>query len=190
MARLPRLRLTLRLLLLVVAAVAAMLGWQLKRQRDIRRAIDAIEAKGGMLFHADELLNNNLGAADQPSWFRQLTGEDRFVTVTAVAMNNEAFTDEDVDILRSLPSVTQLTVSGSRITDAAMSAIARLPNLTVLDVTQTKVTAAGLEQLKACKKLGQLHLSPSPGTATANDLRAVMPNLQVRWEERFYGTRR
>jgi cytochrome oxidase assembly protein ShyY1 len=75
--RLPRPRLTLRVLLLLVAVIAAALGWQLKRQRDLKRAIESIEAKGGMIFHSDQLRNNPT-TTTEPSWFRQLMGETAF----------------------------------------------------------------------------------------------------------------
>jgi hypothetical protein len=161
-------RITLRVLLLVVAAIAGFLGWQLKQQRDAKRAIEAIEAKGGMVFTAEEIGNKPLQEAES-SWLDELT-DNRAASVDSVALTNGRFGDEAVELLKRFPSITHLNITGSRITDDGLKEIATLPNLTWLDVSDSAITGVGLLHLGKSESLrdlvvsqGQVRFSPPLG---------------------------
>jgi hypothetical protein len=86
-------------------------------------------------------------------------------------MMHEDFSDDDVELLKCLPSITQLNLLGSGITDEGLKEIASLPNLAWLDVSHTAVTEFGLLHLGDSESLryltisqGQHRFSPPTGS--------------------------
>jgi Leucine-rich repeat (LRR) protein len=158
MLRLLRPRITLRVLLLFVALIACTLGWQLKQQREARRAIESLQAKGAIVLRDTETPNNP-APIRQPSWFREFTGDSDLDNIDCIALTNPAVTDQEARLLRHLPSIRRLSISGSSITDEGLKEIAGLPSLEWLDVSGTPVTAVGLLQLEACSTLRELQIS-------------------------------
>jgi hypothetical protein len=144
--RLPRPHLTLRVLLLLVAAVAVVIGWHARGLHLRLSAITQLEAKGGIVRFADD-------EPAGPAWLRWVFGDDAFSTVYVVKLSGEQFTDDDMKLLRHVPTVRSLHLSMTPITDEGLKHIARLPALTQLVLKDTDVSPGGIRLLASCKTL-------------------------------------
>ena len=71
-------QLSLRTLLIVVTVFCILLGITVKRARDQRQAVEAIEALGGKTHyrHDNHIYSSRLG----PAWLRRLIGNNYFIT--------------------------------------------------------------------------------------------------------------
>jgi hypothetical protein len=75
------------------------------------------------------------------------------------------FGDNDVALLKTIPTLRIVALSKSRVTDAGLAALADLPELQTLFLTDTAVTDAGLVHLRKFTRLNYLHLD---GTAVTD----------------------
>ena len=130
-----RFQFSLRTLLIVVLASAALLSWFVQR-RDraaAEAAISQVLSKGGMI------------------------GSDGHQVVTEVVFAGQrgdvdvgaTIGDADLASLRAFPSLQKLDLTGRPITDAAVPSISRLKKLRLLRVAGTKITDDGVFRLRA-----------------------------------------
>ena len=179
----PRPRLTLRVLLLLVAVVAVVIGWHTRGLHLRRQAIARLEAKGGVVqFNVDEN-----GEHPGPKWLKWLIGDDAFAEVVYIALRGDAFSDEDIKLMSLFPTLYLLDVSGSSITDAGLDDISRLPTLNYLvyDAVCPQITRAKFLALVEGARFSILSAVMLP----RGEILKEYPHLNVREFETFDGPR-
>jgi len=110
-------------------------------------------------------------------WAIEMFGDDIGARVTGIYINDERFSDSDVDLLLEFPGLRELDLSDTKITDKGLTKLASLENLVNLDVSQTQVSGRSTRLLANCKGLRELDLS---GTV---DNAAVAEELQKQLSE-------
>jgi len=125
--RLPRMRMrrvSLRLVLGLVAIAAIWMGWVVHRVRVQQEGIDLIRRHGGMYYYDFE----NEGASSPtvprswaPGWLVNNLGIDCFHHVTWARIEAPTFDDKDFGRLTAcLPRIESLGIHGTAITDAGL----------------------------------------------------------------------
>ena len=138
--RLPRVRFTVRWMMILVLIVAGGLGWLAYRARIQREAIAAIERGGGKAYFDWEVTTYNgryapsltpvAGASSRwPARLVRLLGPEYFGTLKSVIVGPRD-ADRVMDRVRHLNRLEQLSLSpGSDATDAGMANLADLSRL-------------------------------------------------------------
>jgi CHAT domain-containing protein/Tfp pilus assembly protein PilF/Leucine-rich repeat (LRR) protein len=107
------------------------------------RAVDAadvqaqVERLGGYILHDST-------AADQP--------------MTTVSFSFTEVTDDDLEILQSVPNLSRLQLKSTPIGDSGLERLRGLVHLRFLDLEDTRITDAGLNHLSKLTNLETLHL--------------------------------
>jgi hypothetical protein len=130
-----RFQFSLRALLIVMLAAAALLSWFVQRRGTAAKqaAVSRVLSKGGMI------------------------GSDGNETVTEVIFAGQrgdvdlaaTVTDDDLDTLSAFPGLQKLDLTGRPITDAGVPSISRLTGLRILKVRGTRITDDGILCLRA-----------------------------------------
>ncbi len=168
----PRLRFSLRALMVIVLILGGVLGYWVARSREQKAAVAAIERAGGTVAYDWEWHGGfHIRGQQPPRWKRwpiQLLGPDYFATVkqvTLVGGKPERVNDELMDQVGRLRGLESLTINSCRgVTDAGMVSISRLGQLTALDVGFTSITAASLKHVADLRRLKRLDLQSTSAT--------------------------
>lgn len=115
----------------------------------------------------------------QPSWHRQLVGQDDIGFADIADFTHARVTDEEMPLVASLHQLRLLILPKSDITDAGLSAIQDMPNLEFLALPDTRVTDAGMEHLRRFPQLKRLDLRRTKITDAGLRRIAELPNLRV-----------
>ncbi|PQO45292.1 hypothetical protein [Blastopirellula marina] len=118
-----------------------------------------------------------------PYWLHETFGSRYFSQIVRVDWQHKRIKDEDLELLRELPTLEQLYIAGNPITDTGLAVLQDLPRikrlavwgtsltdegmkhvgklkqLEVLDIHSTKVTEAGLAHLRGLNRLNLLRQS-------------------------------
>jgi len=164
----PRLRwfqYSLSTLLLAVLLVSIGMSWvavRMQRARREREAVAAIVKLGGQVrydYQVPQSGNPLPGAGPPgPAWLRKLLGENFFVTVVGVHLENSSCTDADLEYLAVLTQLRSLELDGTRVTDAGLERLTGLTRLQELGLDGTLVTGAGLKHIEGLTQLQLLDL--------------------------------
>jgi uncharacterized protein len=173
---------SIRTMLILVIVVSLPLAWLASKRGERRgeqRAAIAIEKLGGYAWHNFDRRTSD--DAPGPRWLRFLFGDDFFVHVVGVGLNDRAdLTDDDLVVLDSLPYVEQLFLSETSVGDAGLSHLTCMSGLTYLDLNETRVSDAGVAILKRLRRLERLELAETLVTAGGvSDLQAALPNCEI-----------
>lgn len=168
--RLPRLRFSLRTLLLTMLAATVGFGLfnaYVEGYRVQRAAAEAIHQAGGSV----------VTTTGEPAWLCQLFGEENFQNIVEVDLRDADDPDEYMDHLVRLKHVEVMIVGGLKFKEEHLDRVARLPALTHLILDSTGVTleivnsllvdrddlSIFLSQRRAIARLKYRH--PSPWTS-------------------------
>ena len=125
--RLPRVRWTVRNLMIFVLILGGGIGWVVHRARDQRDAVAAIQAAGGEVIYdweRNEGWYNSGGTPIWPRWLVDRLGVDYFGNVVGVEM----FVGSDAELVAigRLSRLETISLNGSRVTDAGLRHLAGL----------------------------------------------------------------
>jgi Leucine-rich repeat (LRR) protein len=98
-------------------------------------------------------------ASPVPAWLRTAGGDEMFIEVVAVHLEDTQVTDDDVRCLEGLPSVRVLNLSRTKITDKALALLSGLENLEALTLDGTAIDGSGLAHLEHLPRLEELSLA-------------------------------
>ncbi len=165
-----RFQFSLRSLLVLTVAVAIPCSWlavELKwasEQREVVEAIQELSMRGGWVRYDYEDSPNQTPSG--PPWLRRLIGDDFFVNVSEVSLDETSITDAGLEHLnlKALAGLHYLSLYATQVTDAGLEHIKALTELQFLYFHDTHVTDAGLEHLKGLTQLKELMLIYTPVT--------------------------
>jgi hypothetical protein len=160
----PRVRLTIRFLLLLVVVSSVLLGRIVDRANVQRRAVAAFRAahmKNSFALYDYECKNGYpCSHSEQRSWvptrLRNLIGDEYFHNV--VFAHHNAGVQPNWTALESLERLETLQLDGCPVTDLELQHIKGMAQLRNLSLSETGVTDACLVHLKAMKQLRRLDL--------------------------------
>ncbi|MGD0900670.1 MAG: hypothetical protein ABR915_22790 [Thermoguttaceae bacterium] len=185
----PRLRFqySIRSLLVLTVAVAVPCSWlsrEMKRAREQKEAVAAIEKAGGYVSHDYEVgaLGASIVGAEPPGppWLRNLLGEEFLASVDYASPGTE------LESIKRLPQLRELYLAGARITDDGLAALGALTQLQVLILTGTGVSDAGLEHIRGLRQLQVLWLGRTG--VTDSGLAHLTGMLRLQYLD-LYGTK-
>lgn len=96
-----------------------------------------------------------------PTWIRSQIGDDMFVKVVAVHLEDTQATDDTASHLAGLPYLRVLNLSRTEITDEGLVQLSRLKRLEKLTLDGTAIEGMGLVHLQHSPRLEELSLSDS-----------------------------
>jgi hypothetical protein len=152
--RLPRLRLrriSLRIVLGLVAIAAVGMGWVVHRVRVQQEGIELIRRHGGMYYYDFEnegAITPNVPRSWAPAWLVKNLGVDYFHHVAWARIEDPKFNDDDLGVLTArLPRIDSLGIVGTSITDAGLSHLRGNRWLMALFLERNNITDAGIDNL-------------------------------------------
>ena len=95
-------------------------------------------------------------------------------------LGNSKISDQQMEIIANLSSLTRLSLEKTAITDKGILALQKLSSLQYINLVGTKVTAKGIAQLKGLNQLGQIYLYQT--SITGNDwseLKKIFPTAVI-----------
>lgn len=114
------------------------------------------------------------------AWVVPLLGEHCFARVTYIRLNDQKFSDADVDLVLGFPELRDLNISETAITDVGLTKIASLENLINLDVSGTRVSPKSLRHLSRCRRLRELNISDTNADEQSVDyLKKALPDCWI-----------
>jgi len=142
-------------------------GWKLREAERQRRAVEAIEEAGGVVFYDYEFdrYGNFLPSQEPPipTWLRELVSEDCFSEVVVVTFVEPAKASKVGDMvfedLKVLKELGVLGLDDTHVTDAGLKDIRILKELGTLGLDDTHITDVGLENLEGLTNLEYLDLT-------------------------------
>ena len=154
----------IRSLLVLTVAVAlpcSWLSWEMKKAREQKAAVAAIEQSGliGHDYEVDPSGNYLPGSCPPtPAWLQDLLGEDFFASVSYLNLINTQPTDAQMEDLKKFDQLHFLYGFCAKLSDPQMENLRGLAQLQTLDIAATKVTDAGLKPLTTLTQLQTLNL--------------------------------
>jgi internalin A len=188
----PRVRLTVRTLMILVLVLAGGLGWIVHRARVQREAVAAIERSGGRVRYAYERKDQNPipgGKSRWPGWLIGMVGVDYFETVVFAELF-ERGSDAEMAWIGRLGRLEELYLNvsnsdgppASGLTDAGMVHVAGLDRLRTLLISSNRVGNAGLKPVGGLTGLQNLTILMTQATPEGvSGLRRSLPKLRVLW---------
>ena len=149
-------RVTLRVFMLVILAIATLLGWAAHRARTQREAIRAIRTLGGH-FSFDPSYRQRPGPTWK-TWLADRIGADYVYRVEYVT-SLDNMTDANLVELEALARLKRVDLSGSGITNLGLDHLKGLSELSQLSLADTAIDGAGLSRLKGLSALTELDLA-------------------------------
>jgi len=175
--QLPRLRFSLRTLLIITVLVAipsAWLGKHWLRTRVQRPIVAQIKANGGQVYYDYQSDGKNFDSSKTPpGWapLRAMLGDDFFATVKVVIYGNN-FPQQIIDIeFEQLSDLEQLYVNAAKVPEATIVRLASLKNLNSLVLADFSYSPEVFRKLVDCSSL--THLTVSHGNITTEHLREL-----------------
>lgn len=163
--RRPRVRISVRWLMISVLAIGGGLGWVVHRERVQREAVEAIRKAGGSVSYSWQYTDGTYlppGGPGLPGWLLNALGPDHFYRATSIDLVGgrvDKINDALMARIGQLSGLERLNLNGSKgVTDAGMVHLAGLKNLRHLDLSFVDATGASLEHLKGMKRLKHLEL--------------------------------
>ena len=169
-----RFQFSIRSLLVLTVAVALPCSWfgvELKKAREQRQAVDAIETWGGPMaafvgydYNYDaKSMNVSNRQTERPEWLRNLVGDDFLRIVIYISFSSSGATDETFEHFMTthsndLPKLEALNLACTPITNNGLKGLGKLRNLRSLDLSSTQITAEGLRYLQGLSRLEDLQL--------------------------------
>ena len=193
---LPRIRLGVRALMLLIIVFGCWLSWYVRRVQVQRDALAAIIRAGGSVDYDWEWGNYNPDIIDyngrprMPKWLASRVGVDYVANVDEVilvprtARDPNRADDETLAHVGRLGRLVLLNLNGTAITDAGLVHLNGLTRLSNLHLDRTQIGDAGLAQLKGMTNLRLLTVA---GTRVTDDgvlaIEEALPKLQIHREE-------
>lgn len=115
------------------------------------------------------------------AWLVPILGGHGFARVTDIRVNDERFSDADVDLLLAFPDLRAIDVSDTAITDVGLARLASLEQLVELNISRTKVSPSALRRLTHCRNLKELDISDTDADEQlAAELQQALPDCWIR----------
>jgi hypothetical protein len=140
-----RLRLSVRMMMVLILASACGLGWVVSQTREQWLAVRAIVARGGIVeydYKYDSARNRRLpnGTPWRPVWLQKVLGYDYFHNVVGVSLDDVA-TDADLVHIARLRHLKLLYLGGGRVTDDGLKHLQNLTDLRLLILWGNPISA-------------------------------------------------
>jgi Leucine-rich repeat (LRR) protein len=161
-SRWPRIRLSVRALMILVLLLGGGLGWIERSVRIQRDAVAAIERTGAGVRYDWQYRNgipNSKGKPWAPRWLVDLLGVDYFGSPAYVIARTQKMDDATLVAVGRLSRLERLDIATSSVTDFGLANLEALKRLRYLDLAATQVSDAGLMHLKGLASLTFLDLN-------------------------------
>ena len=194
--RLPRVRVSVRALMLAVLLLAVGMGFYVRRVHIQQDAVAAILQAGGSVGYGWRWGNDNPNfyrTWRAPRWLARLVPADYVANVVYISLvpqraeGPQRADDETLARIGRLGVLTHLELDGTAISDAGLAHLTGLTGLRSLRINNTVLSDAGLAHLKGLTELVGLHIAHTRVTDDGVlELERALPRLWFyRDEDRF-----
>ena len=153
-----RFQFSVRMLLVLVVAVALPFSWlavERKRVREQRDAIHKLQELGVFVRYSRNSNNSKPDRIPGANWLRGLLGDDFFTAAGSAYITN----DSELRFLEGVPQLEELSFRGTDVTDIGLQ-YCRLPKkLSTLQLWDTGATDAVMEHIRGLTWLKTLYVS-------------------------------
>jgi hypothetical protein len=173
----PWSRITIRVMMLLVLIVALLLGRQVNKAREQRKAVAAVQNYGGWVHYDYEFVSGKIAPGRSPMaprWLRSMLGDEYFQNVRQVnlayddsagkRLDNTSLRGCD-DLLKqisTLPGLKGLLLKETQATDEGLRYIGKMTDLEELYIWDAKsITDAGVSHLSRLTNLKMVHIGNS-----------------------------
>lgn len=184
-------RISLRVVLLAMAAISIPLGIWADRAHRRERAVAALSRGRSAIVYAHEVKKPYRPdwrcfyllpfyrdpPTPGPKWLRRIIGDHFFTEVACVGLGSHSG-DDALDHLQAFPRLLCLDARFSQITDVGLLKAAKLTGLDELNLHHTAVSDDGLAALRTLVKLRILDLSDTRISNQA--IKSLRPNVLMR----------
>ncbi len=206
--RRPRLRISLRMLMIAVTLLALWLGWHVSRSQRQQVALRGL--KSTIVIWDYQIVGDSVdfwdpGKSSGAAWFVGPSGEGLFNRVVGLTtlygvsrealagladlsdlrllnLSNSGVDDESVAVVAELSRLESLDLSMTSVTDAGLPHVGEVASLRRLRLNHTGVTDEGLEHLAGLKRLEVLDVEGTRVTeAGAKRLKQRLPKCEIWW---------
>src|SRR5262245_35710037 len=147
--RLPRVRLSVRSLMVLVLVIGVGLGGPIHRAQGQSDAVAAIKRAGGKVAYNGPGLPQPSG----PDWVRRTLGPDFLDTVTYVNLQGAQCDDQALRAACRLPWLEELVVVNTGVTDEGAEDLGKLRRLRSLDYRLNRTTPRPLRHIAEMTEL-------------------------------------
>jgi Leucine Rich repeat len=136
--RLPRVRFTVRVMMLSILLIGISLGWRIDKARRQADAVSSVKRLGGDIYFDDDLNSQgryspNARPPRGPRWLREILSPEYFRTPYTIWVRRKA-SDSVLSFLQELTELRTLHLRGADITDSGLSCLCSMPHLWGLDL--------------------------------------------------------
>ncbi len=162
--RIPRVRFTVRRIMVLVLVVGLLLGWTINRARRQEIAVAAIlRLNGDVIFDEDMNAQGRYAPRSRPPqgplWLRNLIGPEYFRTLRTIWVRRKVG-DAELSFLNHLTQLRTIHLVGTNITDDGLTCLRSMPRLWGVDlVRSTRVTDASAGSISGLTDLKELYLN-------------------------------
>ena len=187
--KLPRIRFTVRLLMVLVLALGVWLGWVVRCARLQREAVIAIQRSiartgYGALIYDWQYQGGKVKASGKPqwpAWLMDRLGVDYFHRLTWVSLCNPS--EDELLCLGRLGGLEKLDLVGEEIGDAKLAIVGYAGVSKKVLIKRTSITNSGLVHLGRMTSLDVLELVRNRllTDAGVDELRRSLPGVEIRY---------
>ena len=139
-------------IVVLVGLVVASIAPRIQQARRQAQVVDRIRALDGKVKYDFQVGATNA----EPGRLQRLLGDDFFGRVVEVDLTSTGVSDNDLEILHELPSMTWLGLYNTSITDRGLQNVGKMHQLEFFWLDSTAVTDAGLRHLVGLRNLRRL----------------------------------
>ncbi len=174
---------SIRSMFVLTVAVAVPCSWLMTEIKWAREQQDAVDKLGGNVGYDYEskipFNSRAIAIPPGPSWLRDVLGDDFFINVDYLGLDDTEITDAEIEHLKYLPQLINLSLTQTKITDIGLVQLENLNQLEYLWLSSTEITDAGLKHLKGLNSLQKIDLGWTKITDAGLKHLKGMNNLKI-----------
>jgi Leucine Rich repeat len=162
--RLPRVRVTVRLMMLSILIIGISLGWRIDKARRQADAVSAVQRLGGDIYFDYDLnlqgrYSPNARPPRGPGWLREILSPEYFRTPYTIWVRQKV-TDSELSFLQELTELRTLHLPRTDVTDSGLSCLRSMPHLWGLDLMNCSLVGdASAREISGLVELKELYLN-------------------------------
>lgn len=172
----------LRTLLLLMGIIACSLAFYVTQVLPQVRAVNKVKMLGGSCIYKYQVGEDMLWVENPkkpgPAWLRKIIGDDFFVRLIMINIDQKAFTNDDLKCFQALKHLYRIDLDGPMVDDESMKILSEIDSLQELHTYDSYVGDEGLRHVSRLKNLKRVSFGRSEITDEGLSYLASLPLLE------------